>query len=136
VWGSKTDKKLEGQVVSVPHLPEHPDICPVKALQEWVVIRPAKDDALFTSLRTGSRLSAQGVARVVKRAAKRAGFDPKDFAAHSLRSGFATSAARADAAERDIMEVTRHTSERTLRGYIHEATLGEKHPGRKIAEQE
>ena len=141
VWGSKTDKKMEGQVVSVPHLPDDPDTCPVIALKAWLKVRgvdssKAKDRALFTSIRTGSRLQPQGIARVVKKAAKSIGLDPKDFGAHSLRSGFVTSAAQSDVKERDIMGVTRHTSERTLRGYIHEATLGANHPGKKIVEGE
>ena len=132
VWASKTDKAAEGQVVSVPRLFRRDEVCPVLALRAWIADRTT--GPLFTALHTGSRLQPQAIAGVVKQAAQRAGLPPKEFAGHSLRSGFVTSAARADAKERDIMTVTRHTSERTVRGYIQEATLGDNHPGKKIVE--
>ena len=44
-----------------------------------------------------ARLSNVGVARIVKRYAERAGLDPSDYARHSLRNGFLTSAAEAGA---------------------------------------
>lgn len=144
VWGSKTDKSMEGQVISVPRLPEQPDLCPVTAVSKWLELRGIQMInlsrieplvPLFVGARAGTRLQPQSIAAIVKSAAMRAGLDPGDFGAHSLRSGFATSAARVDAEERDIMAVTRHTSERTVRGYIQEATLGAHHPGKKIVEK-
>lgn len=130
---SKTDKTAEGQIVSVPALGDK-TVCPVTALSAWIAERGKDSGPLFTASRTGSRLQPAAIADIVKAAAKRAGCDPDDFGGHSLRSGFVTSAAQAASEERDIMQVTRHTSERTLRGYIQEATLGENHPGRKIVE--
>ena len=64
------------------------------------------------------RLSAQGIARVVQRAAARAGLDPREFAGHSLRSGFATEAAAQGASERAIMRQTGHRSLEMVRRYI------------------
>jgi hypothetical protein len=49
-----------------------------------------------------ARLSPIDVARVVKAAVAAAGEAPEDYAGHSLRSGFITSAARAGVAERHI----------------------------------
>ena len=46
---------------------------------------------------TGDRLTGRAVAEIVKRAARRIGIDPSKVAGHSLRSGFATSAARGGA---------------------------------------
>ena len=136
VWGSKTDKNSTGQVVTVPRLDDQPDVCPVRAVARWLQVRPQTTvPALFVSMRTGLRMPDEHVAEVVKRAAERAGFDAKTFAAHSLRSGFATSAAESEAEERDIMRVTRHRSEKTVREYIHEAEMGIHHPGKKIAEK-
>jgi site-specific recombinase XerD len=61
-------------------------------------------------------LSAFSAAQVVKAYAERAGLDPAQFAGHSLRSGFLTSAAEAGASVFKMMEVSRHKSLDTLRG--------------------
>jgi hypothetical protein len=58
------------------------------------------------------------VARIVKQYATRAGLDPSTFAAHSLRAGFLTSAAEHGASVLKLMEVSRHRSVDTLRGYV------------------
>lgn len=136
IWNSKTDKNSQGQVITVPALPEQPDVCPVRAVNEWISVRPpCEQSSLFMSVRTHLRMPDQHVWSVVRRAADRAGFDPRDFGAHSLRSGFATSAAESRAEERDIMRVTRHRSERMVREYIHEAEMGANHPGKAIAKK-
>lgn len=118
---SKTDKDSEGQTVALPVLADK-DLCPVRALDDWVAEQAMPTGPLFTSLRGGTRLRASTVAAVVKAAARQAGFDPADYAAHSLRSGFVTTAALADVDERRIMKVTRHRSERTVRGYMQDGT--------------
>jgi integrase len=46
----------------------------------------------------------------VKKAALRAGFNPKQFADHSLRSGLITAASDRGATTRSIMTQTRHKS--------------------------
>lgn len=128
---SKTDQEAKGQSVFVPYLNEE-TVCPVRALRAWIKQSAVESGPLFFSV-DNTRFTAATIAAIVKGAAEKAGFDPAAFGAHSLRSGFATSAAKVKAEERDIMTVTRHKSERTLRGYIQEATLGENHPGRAIA---
>ena len=47
------------------------------------------ESAVFT-LRSGMVLAKAQVHRVLKAAARRAGFDPKDFTSHSLRAGGAS----------------------------------------------
>src|SRR5207244_7375548 len=69
------------------------------------------------------RLSDRAVAVIVKRTAQGAGIDPKLVAGHSLRSGMATSAARAGATEVEIMNQTGHKSLPVLRRYIRRGTL-------------
>jgi integrase len=136
IWNSKTDKNSTGQVITVPALPNQPSVCPVRAVNQWIAVRPESlQPSLFVSTRTLLRMPDQHVWSVVRRAADRAGFDARDFGAHSLRSGFATSAAESEAEERDIMRVTRHRSERMVREYIHEAEMGANHPGKAIAEK-
>jgi site-specific recombinase XerD len=68
------------------------------------------------------RLSDQSVALVVKRAGERAGLDPRRLAGHSLRRGFATTAARRGVADRTIMRHAWHRSRTTLDAYIEEGT--------------
>jgi integrase len=57
------------------------------------------------------RLSDRSVALILKRCVGHAGFAAEEFSGHSLRAGFATSAAAAGANERDIMQHTRPKSE-------------------------
>ena len=52
-----------------------------------------------------------------------AGIDSKKYSGHSLRSGFATSAAESGAEERSIMAMTCHKSTEMVRRYIKEANL-------------
>jgi integrase len=69
------------------------------------------------------RLSGEGVGIVVKRSVEALGFDPSQFAGHSLRAGLATSAAAAGKSERAIMGQTGHRSLTTVRRYIREGNL-------------
>ena len=73
-------------------------------------------------------LTSGTVAKLVKRAASRAGLDAALYSGHSLRAGFATQAARAGKHERSIMAHTRHKSERVLREYIREGALFDENP--------
>ncbi len=68
-------------------------------------------------------MSPRAIAEVVKRCAARVGLDPGDVGGHSLRSGFATSAAKAKKSLPAIMRVTRHRDMRTTAGYVRGATL-------------
>ena len=47
-----------------------------------------------------------------------AGIDSKNYSGHSLRSGFATTAAESGAEERSIMAMTGHKSTEMVRRYI------------------
>ena len=69
------------------------------------------------------RVHPCSVARIVKRCAERAGLDPEKFAGHSLRAGFATTAARRGKSLDAIMRQTLHRSERVARTYIRHAKL-------------
>ena len=52
-----------------------------------------------------------------------AGIESENYSGHSLRSGFATSAAEAGVEERNIMKMTGHKSTQMVRRYIKEANL-------------
>ena len=74
-------------------------------------------------------LSGHAVSVVLKKRCELAGLDPAIFGAHSLRSGFLTSAAEAGASVFKMMEVSRHRSIDVLRGYVRRADLFHEHAG-------
>jgi len=63
-------------------------------------------------------LSNRSVANIIKAYAERARFDTSTFSGHSLRAGFLTSAAGKGASIFKMMDVSRHKSVDTLRGYV------------------
>lgn len=76
-----------------------------------------------------TRLTDRSVAKIVKAHAARIGLDPAVFSGHSLRSGFLTSAAARGASIFKMMDVSRHKSMDTLRGYVRNAELFRDHAG-------
>ena len=70
-----------------------------------------------------NRLSDQTVALLIKEYLNLAGIDSTNFSGHSLRSGFATSAAESGVEERSIMAMTGHKSTEMVRRYIKDANL-------------
>ena len=121
---SKTDQESHGDEVNV--MPGS-DLCPVRALLAWLEASGITEGPLFRGMdRHGNvratRLTERIVAAIVKQYAARAGFDPAGFGGHSLRSGFATSAAEAS-----IMRQTRHKSLTVARRYIREGSRWKDH---------
>ena len=72
---------------------------------------------------TEKRLTDQTVALIIKKYLNFAGLDSRNYSGHSLRSGFATSAAESGAEERTIMAMTGHKSTEMVRRYIKEANI-------------
>jgi integrase len=68
-------------------------------------------------------MSDRVVAEIVKRYCRFIGKRVPFFSGHSLRAGFATSAALAGASERSIQKQTGHASLAVLRRYIREAEI-------------
>jgi site-specific recombinase XerD len=73
--------------------------------------------------------SARAVAETVKTYARRAGLEATEFSGHSLRSGFVTSAASRGTSILEMMDVSRHKSIDTLRGYVRDAEMFRDHAG-------
>ena len=129
---SKTDQEGAGRPVGIPPARD-PEACPVVAVRRWLNHARIADGPLFRPVvrqpKSGRetvrprRLSAQSVALIVKRAAAEVGLDAAIYAGHSLRSGFATSAAEAGKSERAIMAQTGHKSLPILRRYIRAGSL-------------
>lgn len=123
---SKTDQEGAGRVIGVP-FGSTPATCPVRALKAWTAAAGLTSGPIFRGVnrhgQVGGRLSARGVARVVQRAAAAVGLEAATFGGHSLRAGFATSAALAGKSERAIMAQTGHQSVTIARRYIRQASV-------------
>jgi site-specific recombinase XerD len=132
---SKTDQEGEGAVVGLAY-GSNPPTCPVRAWRAWVDASGIGDGPAFCQLGHGrvtdKAIAGDGIARMVKRRATAAGLDPEMFSGHSLRSGFATTAARAGVAEHKIMRQGRWTTSQAMRGYISEGELFVDNPSAKL----
>lgn len=147
IRSSKTDGTGEGHVVAVP---EGSNIRPMAHLLAWVDAsgileedRRARDTItgrawsprpLFRRLTpkdlvTPHGMSDKTVERIVKRAAAAAGYDPAEFAGHSLRAGFLTESAATGATIFKMQEVSRHKSVQVLSEYVRDADRFKNHAG-------
>jgi len=124
---SKTDQFGEGFVKALPYF-DNSEYCPVTSLSNWIKKSKINSGPLFRrfvkgSKLSGSRLTDQTVALLIKEYLGLTDIDSKNYSGHSLRSGFATSAAESGAEERSIMAMTGHKSAEMVRRYIKEANL-------------
>ena len=124
---SKTDQFGKGSVKALPYF-DSPQYCPVVTLKKWLEISKITTGPLFRRFVKGSKLSEnrltdQTVALLIKEYLNLAGIDSKNYSGHSLRSGFATTAAESGVEERSIMAMTGHKSSEMVRRYIKEANL-------------
>ena len=116
---SKTDQLGEGRTLAVGRA-SGPG-CPVGALEAWLEASGIGPGPLFRVVRAGKplgRLLQHEIVTIVKRAAASLGLDPAEYAGHSLRRGFVTSAAKAGRDLDKIMHTTGHTNVVQVRKYI------------------
>jgi site-specific recombinase XerD len=128
---SKTDQEGEGVTIAIA---KGNIACPAQALREWLDAAGIETGPIFRAINKAGtvaleRLTDRSVANIVKAYAKRAGFDASTFSGHSLRAGFLTSAAANGASIFKMMDVSRHKSVDTLRGYVRDAELFKDHAG-------
>ncbi len=133
---SKTDQFGEGSLKGLPYF-NNSEYCPVTSIKKWIDISNINSGPLFRSFTKGSNLSVkrltdQTVALIIKKYLTLAGVDSKNYSGHSLRSGFATSAAESGAEERSIMAMTGHKTTQMVRRYIKDANLFKNNPLNKI----
>ena len=124
---SKTDQFGEGMVKGLPYF-TYETYCPVINLRKWLEKSKIKSGPIFRRFLKGStltdkRLTDQSVVLIIKKYLNLAGIENKNFAGHSLRSGFATVAAESGADERSIMAMTGHKTTQMVRRYIRNANL-------------
>ena len=128
---SKTDQEGAGHVIAILRGSK---LKPVRAVLDWLEAAGITSGPVFRSINRHGQVSAAGltpqtVALVVKHYADAAGLDPDEFAGHSLRAGFLTSAAEAGADVLRMMEVSRHKRVETVRSYVRRANLFRGHAG-------
>jgi len=121
---SKTDQSGEGMTKGLPYFHTQ-NYCPVVSLKNWFEKSEIKSGKIFD-------ISDKSVALTVKKYTALAGLDSNKYSGHSLRSGFATSAADAGAEERSIMATTGHKTTQMVRRYIQEANLFKNYALNKI----
>ena len=114
---SKTDQSGEGTIKAIPYF-DNQEFCPVLALKKYIneKFKDKNNLKIFG-------ISDKSVALIIKKYAEKAGLDASRYAGHSLRSGFATTAAEFGAEERNIMAMTGHKTTQMVRRYIQEANL-------------
>lgn len=122
VHKSKTDQEAHGMTKAIfPSTNEM--ISPTILLKRWLSISKILTGALFRRVLKGGkvtseRMTSQSVRLIIKSAALEAGLS-MNLSAHSLRSGFVTTAIRQGKSERSIMNQTGHKSVQVLREYFH-----------------
>lgn len=123
---SKTDQDGQGRKIGIPF--GRGRWCPVAALDGWLTASGITEGPIFRSVDghghvQGARLSPAAVSSVVRERVAAAGFDPVRYSGHSLRAGFATSAAPAGIASWIIRRQTRHASDQMLARYVRAGEL-------------
>lgn len=124
---SKTDQTGASQTVAIPYAPRK-NICPVTALTDWLTAAQIKQGHIFRAFMRGEKLKDgkmcdKDIALIIKHYCAIVGLDATQYSGHSLRRGFATTAARANAGLSDIMRQTRHKSIQMVSKYIDEGKI-------------
>lgn len=123
---SKTDQEGAGRRIGIPHgRTRH---CPVAALDAWLALSGIETGPIFRPVDRHShvapeRLSGEAVSLVIRERVAAAGIDPTGFSGHSLRAGFATSAAQAGVSTLKIRAQTGHASDAMLARYVRDGEM-------------
>lgn len=117
---TKTDQVGKGKTVPLQGMA-------AQALMAWLVKSGLRKGNLFRGIYPDDTLT-KGIGhctinRIVKRRIQLAGLDPKQYGAHSLRSGFMTEAARNGAPLGDAMALSGHANRDVAEGYYRESVL-------------
>lgn len=125
---SKTDQFAEGVDLGITPQTDK-QICPIELVRKYLEVSEIKAGPIFRRIDSrsdcyGDKALTPGVVmRIVKEYAERAGLDPDRFAGHSLRAGFATTAADKGRTLTQIMRQGRWKDQRTAQTYIRPATI-------------
>lgn len=123
---SKTDQEGAGRRIGIPHgRTRH---CPVAALKVWLSASAIDTGPLFRPItRHGhvatNALTGDAVSVLLRERLAAAGIDPEGYSGHSLRAGFATSAAHAGVPTYKVRAQTGHASDAMLSRYVRDADM-------------
>lgn len=123
---SKVDQTGQGRKIGIPM--GRGKICPVQAVQDWLVHLSANNGSLFKAISKGGVLSVdalsdRAVANIIKAYVVKIGLDPARYSGHSLRAGLASSAAEHGYSSWEIRRQTGHASDAMLQRYIRLGSL-------------
>jgi integrase len=123
---SKTDQEGAGRNIGIPY--GRTRYCAVAAFERWRERAAIVDGPIFRPVdrhgRVASeRLSTEAVSVIVKERVRAIGIDEAEYSGHSLRAGFATSAALAGAPPWRIRKQTGHASDAMLARYVRDIEL-------------
>lgn len=129
---SKTDQEGAGMVKAI-FATDDVATSPTLLLRRWLDAAGISAGPVFRRVRKGgqvqeTRLGDQSVRAAIQRAARLAGLS-MELSAHSLRSGFITSAIRRGMTERSVMNQTGHKSTSVMRGYYERESAVEDNAG-------
>jgi len=118
----KQDQEGRGRNIGVPWA-KNTEICAARATKDWLTLRGDPPGFLFDGLWHGQfrpecQMCHTTVGNIVKRAAESIGLDPAQYAGHSLRSGFITTALESGVGEILTARHSGHRSLGTLRMYM------------------
>lgn len=123
---SKTDQGGEGRRIGIPHgRTRH---CPVAAVEAWVAVSGVERGPLFRPITrhghvAADTLTGDAVSVLLRERLTAARIDPAGYSGHSLRAGFATSAAQAGVSTLKIRQQTGHASDAMLARYVREGEI-------------
>lgn len=123
---SKTDQEGAGRRIGIPH--GRTLHCPVKAVEGWLARAGTEEGPVFRPITrhgalANTRLSGDAVSVLIRERVAAAGIDREGFSGHSLRAGFATSAAQAGVSTLKIRAQTGHASDEMLSRYVRQGEL-------------
>ena len=123
---SKTDQDGAGRKIGIPNgRTQH---CPVAAVTAWLERSASTHGPVFCPITRYShlqpvRLSGDAVSEIIRERLAAIGIDPEGYSGHSLRAGFATSAAHAGVSTMKIRAQTGHASDAMLSRYVRDGEL-------------
>lgn len=132
---SKTDQIGEGRDIAIPY-GSNPVTCPVRTLQDWLAKAKINNGPLFRAINkhgqvASKAISHHAIAIMIKDNPFLIGRS-ESFSGHSLRSGFATTAALAGVPEYQIMRQTGHKKSDTIKKYIRISSVWKENAASKI----
>ena len=76
--GSKTNQLGYSEIIQIEREQSSPDLCPVKALRQFLLVHPRKSESLFVHF-NGAPLKRHQFQAVLKKAARRLGWPDGNF---------------------------------------------------------